>query len=344
MQRVVLILTALGVSLAQAQEPNPRPEPSPAAVQKTSTTVAPNFSEPPPALMGGTEPTLSVQESAGVSLTQQWADKSLAAMSPQPGPDGSVQFRYGESLPTIVCALLTVTDLELQPGETIIDHGLQCGDNRWNVDTAKNPNDPDAPQHVYVKPTDVGLKTSLVITTDRRTYCLRLISTGERYMHRVTFVYPSAGPVSSSRPPAAPEPQPTPKKVKVALEDPVPRRSTRVEREGKGEVPTPRREDDGYRISGRAPWKPQRVYNDGKQTFIELPSDVSSKEAPALFVLRKGGFLGLGAQKQVINSRLHGRWIVADQVIDKAELVVGVGPSKDRVTICREKKGGADED
>src|SRR5260370_42013325 len=84
------------------------------------------FSQAPPStskfdqsLLGGTDPVLSDQEKAGVAITQAWRDKSLETLVGHPGENASVQFRFGESLPTIVCAVLNVTDIELQSGEIV---------------------------------------------------------------------------------------------------------------------------------------------------------------------------------------------------------------------------------
>ena len=44
--------------------------------------------------------------------------------------------------------------------------------------------------HLIIKPLDEGLKTSLVVTTTKRTYHLLLQSSFDRFMHYVTFNYP----------------------------------------------------------------------------------------------------------------------------------------------------------
>jgi type IV secretion system protein VirB9 len=45
---------------------------------------------------------------------------------------------------------------------------------------------------VIIKPTDIGLVTNLVITTDRRAYTIKLVSRREDWMPRVSFFYPDA--------------------------------------------------------------------------------------------------------------------------------------------------------
>jgi P-type conjugative transfer protein TrbG len=283
-------------------------------------------------------PALSVQEAAGVGITRQWAEKSYAAMAQEPGPDGAVQFRYGEAMPTIVAAVLNVTDVELQPGEIVNE--VKAGDSeRWLIEPAVS-GDETKTEHIVIKPKEPGLQTSLIVTTDRRTYHLRLVSHDSAFMAHVSFIYPSepakAAAVPVSTPAAAPKAEAP--KVQVAMQEPVRRKKVR-QADGKAVVRVhleDKAEDDGYLISGKAPWKPGRVYNDGTKTYIELPK--GAKEVPVLFALRKGGFLGLGHQKAQCNFRVHGQWLVADAVLDKAVLVSGVGSSQEKVTISRASK------
>ena len=66
------------------------------------------------------------------------------------------QFRYGESLPSIVCAILQVTDIELQPGE-VITH-INVGDStRWSVESAVSGSGSEQVEHIIVKPRESGL-------------------------------------------------------------------------------------------------------------------------------------------------------------------------------------------
>jgi len=290
-------------------------------------------------------PPVSLEEAAGMAITRQWADQSYAAMEQAPGPDGAVQFRYGEAMPTISCAVLEVTDVELQPGEVVNE--VKAGDSeRWLIEPAVS-GDVTKTEHVVVKPREPNLATSLIITTDRRTYHLRVVSRDSGYMAHVSFVYKDEPVKAAGAPTGAPREAPkgeTPKPggagggARVAMEEPVRRARPAPPGEGKAVVkvqahPQSAVEDDGYWISGNAPWRPVRVYNDGTKTYIQMPGNL--KEAPVPFALRKGGFLGLGHAKAIVNYRVHGRWYVVDAVLDKAVLVNGVGPSAEEVVISR---------
>ena len=97
------------------------------------------------------------------------------------GSDSSVRFVYGASLPIIVCAPLQVCDVELQPGEQV--RSVQVGDAiRWSVEPAVTGKAPHEVQHLIIKPADVGIRTSIVVTTDRRTYRMKLTSDRDRYI------------------------------------------------------------------------------------------------------------------------------------------------------------------
>jgi type IV secretion system protein VirB9 len=295
---------------------------------------------PPAAQLGGQNLPLGPQEAAGVSITRQWQDRSLEAMQAQPGPDGAVVFTYGQSMPSIVGAILKVTDIKLQEGEALVAPPF-CGDDRWHVEPTPAADAEGTPliQHIILKPTESGLKTSLVLVTNRRSYHLQLVSTDKDYMAYVAFSYPdapkAAARVETSQGPETPSPEQAPR-VQVAMQGPT-RAKNRTARKSAGKAAVfldkAEAKDHDFRIQGSAPFRPTQVYTDGKKTYIELPENL--QEAPVLFRLKKGGFLGLGHQMQVVNHRVHGHWVVADAVLDKAVLVSGVGSAQQKVTLSR---------
>jgi Type IV secretory pathway, VirB9 components len=128
--------------------------------------------------------------------------------------DGAVQFRWPAEIPSIVCAVLQVTDVALEPGEAITS--VSTGDNlRWSVEAVVSGEGPAQQPHLIIKPFDRGMTTSVVVTTTRRSYHLTLRSTDQQYMHAVSFTYPGE-PQNQATP--APEQKP---KVNVALTEEV---------------------------------------------------------------------------------------------------------------------------
>jgi len=95
--------------------------------------------------------------------------------------------------------------------------------------------------------------------------------------------------------------------------------------------------DFNYEISGKAKWKPLRVFNDGVKTIIQLPKEMKS-EAPTLLVVRKDGGLFTDAETVMVNYRLQGDRYIVDTIFDKAILIAGVGKGQDKITIKRVQK------
>jgi type IV secretion system protein VirB9 len=334
-KNIFLILAFVSLSArGEPAAPNPSASPAVAAdrqdVQITTTDLnpAPSLAESSkfdPSLLGGTNPVLTEQERAGVSITQAWKDKSFETLVSQPGANSSVEFRFGESLPTIVCAILQVTDIELQPGE-VVTH-VNLGDTiRWTVESAVSGSGSDQVEHLIVKPRDIGLSTSLVVTTDRRTYHLLLVSHETEFMHDVTFLYDGTPSMSAQPAVVSATPAPSP-----AVADPP------ATRHGDGkQIRLVNREeadddDESYRVSGTADWKPVEVYSRNGKTYLEMPSSVRHKEAPVLFEERKAGWFH--HEKILVNYRVHGKWYVVDRVLDNATLVSGVGSGQEKVDI-----------
>jgi P-type conjugative transfer protein TrbG len=160
-----------------------------------------------------------------------------------------------------------------------------------------------------MKPLDSGLVTTLIITTDRRTYYVKLSASQKHYMPRVAFQYPD----DVQRQWAA-------------------YRASNERARAAATLSTGERVEDldfAYDIEGNAPWKPIRVYNDGLKTVIQMPRTLREGEAPTLLVL------GARNQEQLVNYRLHGDRYLVDQVFDRAVLIAGVGSEQTRVTLRR---------
>lgn len=270
------------------------------------------------AYFSGNNPKLTPQEKAAIAIAERWKASSETAVRPVAGPDGSIQFPFGISQVSIVCAVLQVTDIELQSGEQV--NNINVGDTRWNVESAITGYGENEVQHLIVKPLDVGLDTSMVVATNRRTYHFRLRSHRSKFMPHVTFMYPEKAM----------------KKWESAQahEEEDRREKTLATGEYLDNL------DFRYKIEGESRWKPVRVYNDGVKTVIQMPSTMSQTEAPTLLVLRdKGNVLPWSKDEEVmVNYRVQGDRYIVDAIFDKAILIAGVGSRQDRVTISREGK------
>lgn len=256
---------------------------------------------------------LSQRERKALNMIDDWRKGKTGSIKPIPSIDGSVRFIYGTSLPVISCATLQVTDIELEPGEVV--QSLHVGDTaRWEMTPAVTGTGKNEITHIVVKPVQPKLQTSLIVTTDRRTYHITLKSYINTYMPKVAFIYPDNIMAKWMQ-------ENKMRKVKV----------DKLKMTG-----TNQRIDEldfEYNISGDGKWKPTRVYNDGIRTIIHMPKKMLNGEAPSLLVLRpKTG------EEVLVNYRVHNARYIVDTVFDKAILIAGVGRTQEKVIITR--KGG----
>jgi type IV secretion system protein VirB9 len=188
-----------------------------------------------------------------------------------------------------------VTDIALQPGETLIS--VAAGDTvRWVIGDTTSGSGSDKRTHILIKPFSAGLSTNLVISSDRRTYHLALASTSATAMVALSWTYPQDALIALKR--------------------------AQEEREWATPVASGIAPDQlhfDYAITGDRPaWRPLRAFDDGRQTFIEFPASLAVGEAPPLFLVDAKG------QAQLVNYRLQGRFYVVDRLFDAAELRLGL--------------------
>lgn len=252
-------------------------------------------------------PVLTPQEREALQLAKKWQSGDTTTLKPVQGRDGAVRFLFGAQQPSIVCAVMQVTDIEFEPGEVV--NSIHLGDSaRWLVEPAITGAGAGEVQHMVIKPLDVGLETSLMVTTNRRTYHLRLKSHRTEYMPRVAFIYPDS---VMARWQAQFSRQKEETEAKTMPES--------------GEVLD--NLDFAYRVSGDG-LKPLRVYNDGIRTIIQMPPQMLRTEAPTLLVLN-------GGEEVMVNYRLQGDRFVVDSLFEKAMLIAGVGSKQRKVIITR---------
>lgn len=251
---------------------------------------------------------LTDREKKALRLSADWARRNVA---PVLGDGGKVIYVHGAALPTILAAPMQVCDIELEPGETVNE--IVVGDSaRWLVDSGTAGAGPAATVHLFVKPVDAGLESSAVVTTDRRVYHLRLVSQRSGHTPYVGFVY-----ADDLRRMAA---------SRKAAET---KRATWESASIDGQRRDLAALNFAYGVKGKAPWKPERVYDDGRQMFIRLPESATSGEMPVLLV-RKGD------KDILVNYRVKDSAIVVDGVFEKIALIVGVGGEQQKVEIVRE--------
>ena len=187
-----------------------------------------------------------------------------------------------------------VSDIAIQPGEGLIS--VAAGDTvRWVIGDTVSGSGASKRTHILVKPSSAGLRTNLVITTDRRVYLMQLESTAGTAMAAVSWTYPQDELLALRRMALAAEAA-APVATDVAVES----------------------LNFNYSIQGDRPaWRPVRAFDDGRQVFIELPPSIGAGEVPPLFVIGSSG------KAELVNYRLRGRYYVVDRLFARAELRLG---------------------
>jgi len=215
----------------------------------------------------------------------------------------------------VYAAVGQVTDIMLQEGETLSDAGaVAAGDTvRWVIGEAASGSGPSRRTHILVKPTDPGIRTNLVINTDRRTYHVELRSTPAIYMASVGWSYPQDELIA----------------VRARIEAATVVANTQVQT-----GIDPAKLDFAYRLSGaNPPWKPVQVFDDGAKTYLLFPQTITQSELPPLFLI------GEKNKAELVNYRVSGRYMVVDRLFSIAELRLGTRKQK----IVRIERTGARE-
>lgn len=192
-----------------------------------------------------------------------------------------------------------VSDIALQPGEGLT--AISSGDTvRWVVGDTLSGTGSSKQVHVLVKPFAAGLKTNLVITTDRRTYHLSMESTERTAMAAISWTYPQDALLSLQKQNAHAE-SAAPIANGISLENLHFR----------------------YEITGdKPPWRPLRTFDDGSKVFIEFPARIDQGEAPPLFVV------GADGDNQLVNYRVRNNYYIVDRLFAAAELRLGSSPQQ----------------
>ncbi len=199
----------------------------------------------------------------------------------------------------VYAAVGQVTDIMLQEGETLSDTGaVAAGDTvRWVIGEAASGSGPGRRTHILIKPTDPGIRTNLVINTDRRTYHVELRSTPATYMASVGWSYPQDELIA----------------IRARQEAATAVASTQVQTNI-----DPATLEFGYLLSGDSPpWKPVQVFDDGAKTYVLFPAKIAQSELPPLFLI------GERKRAELVNYRVVGRYMVVDRLFTAAELRLG---------------------
>lgn len=297
--RSVPLLSCAATMLIAADSPPLAPQkavPSPSAPNVATASVAAPAGASAQSLPPAT-PIVRKWRPRPVAIGHVAAADRAATREPQAGSFiNAVQiYPFSEGMIyRVYAAPERVTDIALQPGEAL--GAVAAGDTvRWTIgDTSSGTGDAKR-THILLKPFAAGLSTNVVITTDRRTYHLSLVSTSATAMAALSWTYPADTMIAVRR-----QQQQIEATAPVAQGVPLENLSF------------------AYTISGDMPsWRPLRAFDDGRQTFIEFPANLGVGEAPPLFLL------GAKGEAELVNYRVRGRFYIVDRLFAAAELRLG---------------------
>ncbi len=199
-----------------------------------------------------------------------------------------------------------VTDVALQEGEQLVS--VSAGDTvRWIIGDTSSGSGDTARVHILVKPTRPGLKTNLVINTDRRTYLVELTASEVTWMASASWDYPQDRLLALQN-----------QNLKAEAAAPV------------ADGVAVEHLQFRYAISGdKPPWRPVRAFDDGEKVYIQFPAGIAQGELPPLFVVGPNG------EKQLVNYRARAPYYVVDRLFGAAELRLG-GKHQQVVRIARD--------
>ncbi len=195
-----------------------------------------------------------------------------------------------------------VTDLRLEANEEVTGQPAIGDPSRWEISAVNSVENNKNIQHFFISPLSVGLKTTMIIPTNKRTYYFNLYSTKSTNMIAVKFNYY------------------TDKKINMPKSYPI----THYNLEDL---------DFNYEIAstkGEPMWKPVAVFSDDEHTYIDLGNlfDITAG-APNLYYTR-----GWRKPPEMINSRLMGSLYIVDFVLTENDYFL-LKENNDEILISR---------
>ena len=279
-------------------------------------------------------PPLRAIDNAAVRLARAY-DEAKDAPMPYMQDNGRINFYFGTLNPRIVCRPLRLTNIELEPGESV--RNVHISDNtRWIVSGATSGTDDLLTTHVIIKPQLPDIAANMLVHTDRRTYSLELISITEgQYMPSVGFVYPEV-PMGTK----AADAESWSKLLSLYKQADDVKNAASVQQATREAAldargVNPETVFTHYTIKvikgGRnIPWRPTSAYDARGHTYIVMPERMQVTEAPAFFIKENG-------REKLTNYRVEGNLYVIDRLFDIGILQIG----GDRVAIYRDVKVAA---
>ncbi len=244
---------------------------------------------------------------------------AFAGGQPAAGPASAVAspfdsrirvFTYSpEMVYDLHCAVGMTTQIALAPGEGLIEDP-HIGDSiEWRVT--------GGPTNIYIKPVRPDLTTSLSLVTNKRIYQFQLFSGPvSNYEQMVSFHYP--------------QDEMRVKLHEVQQQQAMAQQQAALTAEQHASLVSlkidPNKLNFAYTVHGKAAFRPENVFDDGRFTYLLMPH---LQDLPAAFLVDSQGNLTL------VNYITRGDYLVIERVASRISLKLG----KEQVDIVRGSGG-----
>lgn len=201
------------------------------------------------------------------------------------------------------------TVIQFEPGEELAEVPYISEPDVWRLSRGVGYKDGIPTQYLIIKPDYSGLSSSLVVITNKRVYQMELKSYKDHYMPNVSWVY--EGQLADMK-----------NWLKNKQEDEFVKSILDFSADDMKYM------SFNYKIKyqwfKRKPeWKPVRVFDNGKFTYIILDETALHTQVPAVFI----------NGKEITNKEYHKNIIVINQLIKKVTLRLG----KNKIKIIKQK-------
>ncbi len=225
--------------------------------------------------------TATAQQTAGLDIE---INERGVVVYPINETSDRIEYPFGYAEPVVTASPLRISRIELEAGEEVV--GQAIGDShRWQIDYTLQGEGEKSRVIFLVKPIIDNITTNFVITTNRRVYDITLhapeideeTTNPEIYFTRgISFYYPREQSGNLNQ----------------RLQEEQKQQRERLRQKESAAEPEPVYER--YEVEeGRYgfPWKPESVWDNGRQVYIQLPdkADISAHELPGVFMTNRFG-------------------------------------------------------
>lgn len=223
-----------------------------------------------------------------------------ATQEPSAAPNlgGKIIYRYTENdIYKVHAGLDRITDIQLQPGEKLINQPVSGDTVRWKLGVTQSGTGDSEVVHIILKPLESGIETNVLVTTDKHVYHLHTAVSDDWYMPAVAWHYPQEEA-----------------ELKAMIAQQEQENAATFE-----EISiSPEQLGFDYEVEGdRYAWTPLRVFDDGVKTYLQMAPAVRVTEAPAFFVIEEDD------EPALVNYRVKGDYYIVDRLFEQAQLRVG---------------------